>query len=111
MASQTHCYFYSKEGGYRNDGCPFKHTPSLSAGRCVLEGTLAIWKHRDEKGKSFGFIDLGDGNKLFCPERAFVGTKVPTVPCLVRITSLKSPAADTELFVADQVHRAAVEVD
>ena len=110
-ASQSLCHFYTTEGGCRTSKCPFKHTPTLVAGRCDIPGTLTKWIQRDAKGKLFDFIDLDDGNSVFCPERTFVGAKVPKVPCHVRVTSLKLPAADTERFVADQVHRAPVEVD
>jgi hypothetical protein len=110
-ANHTPCHFYATEEGCRIHKCPFKHTPTLVAGRCDIPGTLTKWIQRDAKGKSFGFIDLDDGNSVFCPERAFLGAKVPKVPCHVRVTSLKLPAADTERFVADQAHQAPVEVD
>jgi len=110
-ANHVPCHFYGTEGGCRIHRCPFQHTPALVAGRCDVPGTLTKWIQRDAKGRSFDFIDLDGGNFVFCPERAFVGTKVPNVPCHVRVASLKPPAAETERFVADQVHQAPVEVD
>ena len=111
-ASRKLCYFYEKDGGCRIAGCPFQHCPSLTAGPFHGEGTLTKWVRRKEKGKSFGFIELGDGNKLFCPERAFEGSNIPTrAPCQVRVLHLQVPASESERFVADRVECSVLEVN
>jgi hypothetical protein len=100
----TQCYFVGFKGGCTITDCPFKHTPLLQAGTCSHKGTLSEWKERNGKGKSFGFITLDDGNKLFCPERAF-GQQLPSihVPCAIKGQNIEKPSKPGEEFISAKV--------
>ena len=65
-----------------------------------------------EKGKPYGFIKLEDRSTLFCPERVFEGRSFPNrAPFPVSVVKIQRPATASELYVADLVRLAALDVD